>query len=97
MDADEFIRKRYNVNLLSSESRILLHVAYNRCANIKQAHGHSMLSSRAFYTKVKKLTEQGYLQVNMNTDDRRKRSLLLTDQGVTLVDSLKSLLLGRAA
>jgi len=97
LGADEFVRKRYDVALLSSESRILLHVAYNDCQNIKQAHGFSMLSSRAFYTKVRKLVAQGYLEISTNDDDRRKRLLLLTDLGCTLVESLKAATRSRAA
>lgn len=92
LTADECARKCYNVTLLSSEARILLHVAHNNCYNIKQSHGFSMLSSRAFYTKVRKLTAQGYLEISTNSDDRRKRLLLLTDLGRTLVESLENVM-----
>lgn len=51
-----------------------------------------MLSSRAFYTKVRKLTAQGYLEISTNSDDRRKRLLLLTDLGRTLVESLENVM-----
>jgi hypothetical protein len=93
--ADAHLRKCHNIGVISGDAMILIHVSANGGCTIKHAQSHSPLSSRTFYTKMRWLINNGYLNLETNTGDRRKRSLTLAGKGEAYVDALNLILRDR--
>ena len=73
---------------LSREAHILLYLRENENSSMKQVQLATGLSTRGFYLIVKKL-EQGNLVITTNAlDDKRKRLLSLTPQGLVSVERM---------
>lgn len=67
---------------LSREAHILLFLKENGLASMKQVQLATGLSTRGFYLIVKKLEYAQLVATRDAEDDRRKRLLSLTDQGL---------------
>ena len=73
---------------LSREAHILLYLRENENSSMKQVQLATGLSTRGFYLIVKKL-EQGNLVITTDAlDDKRKRLLSLTPEGLANVEKM---------
>lgn len=89
-ERNSVLSKRYGINLISQDARIILYVQAHAGCAIKDAQFNIGLSHRGFYLKLQKLVEAGYIVTARDPDDGRRRQLRVTDKGEAFVAALAS-------
>lgn len=82
------LRSASGNRFLSREAHILLYISANDFSSMKDVQLATGLSTRGFYLIVKKLQDMNWLSICDAADDRRKRLLSLTAQGLKAVGNM---------
>lgn len=71
----------FYISILSKKFRILRYVWENPGCDIKNARSQSGLSSRGFQIKLKELIEGGFLSLEENASDGRRKQMAIGHRG----------------
>lgn len=87
---DRNFEKIFQVGILSKKFRIIRYVWENPGCDIQDARAESGLSARGFQIKLKELIEGGFLALQENTSDGRRKQMTIGFRGREALEYLRS-------
>ena len=90
---DRNFEKIFNIGILSKKFRIIRYVWENPGCDIQDARAESGLSIRGFQIKLKELIDGGFLALEENTSDGRRKQMTVGPRGHDALEYLRSLML----
>lgn len=87
--ASEFKNRKTGITF---EQFIILHLLHSNCNIIQQDLANHMQKDKSIIVRqINGLLEKKYVTRITNTDDKRKKNLILTDAGTELLKSMKAI------
>ncbi|WP_156135389.1 MarR family transcriptional regulator [Novosphingobium malaysiense] len=80
LNVDANLRASFGTSLLSHEARLALQVSIHDNVIVKEAAISSLLSDRAFHELIKRLSDDGIIELQPNPNDKRSKSIVMNDE-----------------